>query len=386
MSRSASSERVAIVGAGIVGAACAYELARLGLSIVVIESGRPGGGATAACMGHVVVMDDSEAQFALGRDSQLRWDALAEQMPELVERELCGTLWVAEDDEEMTAVRSKHDFYSRRGVATEVLDQQALREAEPELRPDLLGALRVPGDSVVYPPNAVDWLMDEARKVAEEHGATFELLCNTPAAQAGSGFVVLRSGRQIDADWIVLCAGQAALELLPDGLPAHGIRPRKGHLVITDRRPGFCRHQLVELGYLKSAHSAGAGSVAFNLQPRATGQMLLGSSRQFGRDTAEVELDIVRRMIDRGKHFLPRLGELQAVRMWAGFRPATDDHLPLIGPVPELDGVLLAAGHEGLGITTSLGTAALIAHHVTGAAAAVDPSPYLPSRSGAGHG
>ena len=386
MSAGAPSGRVLVIGAGIVGAACAHELARRGHSVTVIEAGRPGGGATAACMGHVVVMDDSEAQFALGRYSQRLWDELAQRMPEAVERDLCGTLWVAEDDEEMAAVHAKQAFYSERGVEVEVLDQQALREAEPELRPQLLGALRVLGDSVVYPPTAVEWFLKQAAHHADEHGKTFELLCGEPVVRVSECRALLRDGRQLDGDWVVVSSGQTALDLLPGALPGHAIRPRKGHLVITDRRPGFCRHQLVELGYLKSAHSAGDSSVAFNLQPRATGQMLLGSSRQFGRDSAEVELDIVQRMVERGRHFLPRLGELRVVRMWTGFRPATDDNLPLIGPVPGHESLLLAAGHEGLGITTSLGTARLIADHVTGARAEIDPAPYLPSRAGGHHG
>ena len=68
------SVEVAIVGAGIVGAACAYELARAGLRTIVVDRGFVGGGATAAGMGHIVVMDDSDAQFALTRYSQELWD------------------------------------------------------------------------------------------------------------------------------------------------------------------------------------------------------------------------------------------------------------------------------------------------------------------------
>ena len=68
--------------------------------------------------------------------------------------------------------------------------------------------------------------------------------------------------------------------------PGLEVKKRKGHLVITDRYPNFLRHQLVELGYLKSAHSLTADSVAFNIQPRKTGQLLIGSSRQFDVDDA----------------------------------------------------------------------------------------------------
>jgi glycine/D-amino acid oxidase-like deaminating enzyme len=96
------------------------------------------------------------------------------------------------------------------------------------------------------------------------------------------GGVVLEDGSRLSAGRSVNATGPWSPELLP-GLP---VRKRKGHLVITDRYPHFVHHQIVELGYLKSAHSLGKDSVAFNIQPRQTGQMLIGSSRQFDVDTA----------------------------------------------------------------------------------------------------
>ena len=118
----ARSYDVVIIGAGILGAACARECARAGLAVAVVESGVVGGGATAAGMGHVVVMDDSEPQFALTRYSQTLWKELAGELPREVEYAPCGTIWVAADEEEMTEVRRKERFYAERGVATEVLD------------------------------------------------------------------------------------------------------------------------------------------------------------------------------------------------------------------------------------------------------------------------
>jgi glycine/D-amino acid oxidase-like deaminating enzyme len=112
-----SSFDVAIVGAGIVGAACARECALQGLRVAVIERDVIGGGATAEGMGHIVVMDDSEAQFALTRYSQLLWHELAAEWPATAEYEQCGTLWVAADEEEMAEVYRKRDFYGARGVA-----------------------------------------------------------------------------------------------------------------------------------------------------------------------------------------------------------------------------------------------------------------------------
>jgi 4-hydroxy-tetrahydrodipicolinate synthase len=183
---------------------------------------------------------------------------------------------------------------------------------------------------------------------------------------------------ELRAERLIHALGADATALRPE-LP---IRRRKGHLVITDRYPGFVHHQLVELGYLKSAHSSTADSVAFNVQPRATGQLLIGSSRQYGAEHSEVDQNILTAMLARTARYLAAASSLSAIRVWTGFRAATPDKLPLIGPVPGDSTLWLAAGHEGLGITTSLATAELLACAFTGTAPAISPEPYLPSRFG----
>jgi D-hydroxyproline dehydrogenase subunit beta len=361
---------VVIVGAGIVGAACAFELASEGLRVLVIDEGFPSTGATGAAMGHIVVMDDSEAQFAITRYSQILWDDLRDQLPAAVEFDPCGTLWVAADEEEMAEVRRKFDYYRERGVNAEILDSQQVRDAEPRLRAPLTGALRVPGDSVVYPPCATGFLLQKARELGARiiHGG--------PVAAIGAGTARLADGTVLAAAFIINAAGQSAPQL-SRGI---SIKPRKGHLVITDRYPNFLRHQVVELGYLKSAHSLTADSVAFNVQPRKTGQILIGSSRQYGAQNSTVDESILARMLQRAFEYMPDLNSLSAIRVWTGFRPATPDKLPLIGPSPEDPSVLVAAGHEGLGITTSLATAKLICAQILGQRPAIPVQPYLPSR------
>jgi len=158
-----------IVGAGIIGAACAAACARGGLKVLVIERGHLGGGATAAGMGHLVVMDDSEAQFALTHYSRTLWHELRPQLPDDVEFDACGTLWVAADEAEMVEVRRKEKFYSARGVRVEVLDAKGVAGAEPNLRPGLAGGLRVTDDAVLYPPCAARFFLEQAQR----HGAEF---------------------------------------------------------------------------------------------------------------------------------------------------------------------------------------------------------------------
>jgi D-hydroxyproline dehydrogenase subunit beta len=361
---------VLVIGAGIVGAASAFVLAREGYEVEVVDAGCVAGGTTAAGMGHIVVMDDSEAQFALTAYSRGLLAELAPSLDERCELDVCGTLWVAEDDEQIAAMRAKAAWYEARGVATEMLDDRALADAEPNLRTGLAGALRVPDDAVVYPPGLAAWFLTQAR-------ASGARVRTGAAVEAVGPHEVTIAGSRHAADHVILAAGAAALRLVPQ-LP---IVPRKGHLVITDRYPGFCRHQLVELGYLASAHTMTAASVAFNLQPRRTGQMLIGSSRELVDWDASIARDVVHRMLARAVSFMPALGGLSTIRTWTGFRPATADKLPLIGAWEDVPGLWIAAGHEGLGITTALGTAHLLADQLADRTPAIDAAPFAPARA-----
>jgi D-hydroxyproline dehydrogenase subunit beta len=366
---------VAIVGAGIVGAACAAECARRGMRVILLDRDAIGAGATAAGMGHIVVMDDSEAQFALTRYSQRLWQEMRPELPDDAEYEQCGTIWVAVDDEEMAEVQRKHDYYAEHEVATEVLDAQVLHNLEPNLGSGMKGGLLVPEDGVLYPPCAARFCAQRA----QELGAKVRL--GSYVQHIWPGRVALEDGSEVQAEFVVNAAGAAAPALTP-GLE---VKKRKGHLVITDRYPGFVRHQLVELGYLKSAHSLSSDSVAFNVQPRRTGQVLIGSSRQYGAEHREVDHGILVQMLQRAQEYMPGLAQMSTVRTWTGFRAATPDKLPLIGPSTFDKSVWLATGHEGLGITTSLGTARILVDQMTGAKPEIPIEPYLPSRVGMEH-
>jgi glycine/D-amino acid oxidase-like deaminating enzyme len=209
---------------------------------------------------------------------------------------------------------------------------------------------------------------------AQKHGAILQL--GAGVRKIGENRVLMDDGVEIRGETIINTAGAWSSELTP-GI---NVKKRKGHLVITDRYPGFLRHQLVELGYLKSAHSLNADSVAFNVQPRRTGQILIGSSRQFGAEHKEVDHAMIVRMLHRAQQFMPALSPMSVVRVWTGFRAATPDKLPLIGRWPHDKSVFLATGHEGLGITTSLATAKLVADQITGSKSQIAREPYLPSR------
>ena len=373
-----------VIGAGIVGAACAYELCQRGLQVLVVDDGPSG--ATQAGMGHLVVMDDNPAELALSSVSLAIWRDWLARMDSSCGYSHCGTLWIAADEEEMQAAAEKHKRLQAAGIGCTLIDADALAKLEPALRRGLAGALQVASDGVVYAPNAARWLLGQGghQGPGSQGGHEANLV------KSAGGIRVLRAqvrtledGRVCLADCstrsaphIVLAAGLRATALCPE-LP---LQAKKGHLAISARYPSMVRHQLVELGYVKSAHERSGTSVAFNVQPRPTGQLLIGSSRQFDTTDSAIEVPILARMLRRASHYLPGLDALQIIRSWTGFRAATPDGLPLIGPHPQRPGLWLALGHEGLGVTTATGTAHLIAAGICASASALDGSAYLPAR------
>lgn len=114
------------------------------------------------------------------------------------------------------------------------------------------------------------------------------------------------------------------------------------------------------------------------MQPRLTGQILIGSSRQFGNEETGVDQAVLSAMLRRAALYLPAIGSLNVLHTWTGFRAATPDKLPLIGPATGDATLWLATGHEGLGITTALATAEFLAAAFTGKKTDIAPKPYLP--------
>ena len=367
---------VAIVGGGIIGCACALAAVQAGLGVALFEARRIGAGATAAAMGHLVVIDDDPAELALARLSMSLWAQWAGWRH--IERRTTGTLWLAETAAQRDAAHAKLARLNAAGWPAEWLDGAALARAEPRLARDLAGALRVHGDEVAFGPEMAAGLAAEVRA---RGGVVHEM---RPVERLTDDGLLLADGTRVAAAHVLLAAGCDSVRLWP-AASALALRPRKGQLAITDRYPGYVRHALVELGYIDSAHGSADDSVAFNAQPRASGQVLLGSSRSFADRSPQVDAALLGRMARRAQRFLPDIGQLQMLRSWAGFRPATPDGRPLIGRIPmhgRAGGATpwVATGHEGLGLTTATGTARVWLDLLLERAASIDPAPYAPDR------
>ena len=362
---------VVVVGAGIVGAAVARASAQAGLRTLLVEQEARGGqGTTGAATGHLVTLGETPAQLTLTRFALECWRRESARLPPSVHYLRRGTLWVAETPTKAERARRQAAELRAHAVEARWVPGEELRTLEPVLRPGLEGGLLVPGDGGVDPVAVTDHLLKEFGAL----GGTLRSECRVSFRKEKG--LVDEAGTPLPSDRIVLATGHGTSGLLP-GCP---VRPRKGTLISVRLPSGPPRHQVLELGYQSGTVPGAPDSITFNLHPRADGSVVVGSSRQWEPQDLSVDPDVVAAIFRRAETFVPGLRDAPRDRSWSGLRPSTPDLLPLLGVWPPDPRVLLATGHEGLGITTAFATGEILGALLTGKAPPVPLGPFLPAR------
>ncbi len=358
---------VVVIGGGIVGAACAYYLTAAGLDIHLVERDFPVSGTSRACDGLILLWDKAPGpELELGQASAAMWAGLIQILEFDFEYVRRGTVLLAENGEAMAAGHAKARMMSAAGVRAELLDNAGLRSLEPNLAPDLAGGVFFPDDAQVDARRATLAFIAAARRqgLILHSGAEVTAVRQAPDGRVSS--VVTASG-EIATDSVVCAAGvwsNRVAQFVGIELP---VRPRKGHILVTAKVPGLIHHPLLEGGYVSTVQAAGEGlQAALVAELTASGTLLLGSSREFAGYDRTVSLAVIRAIAGRAVRFLPSLAGKGVIRSYAGLRPWSPDHLPVIGPVAGVPGFYVATGHEGAGICLAPITGQLIAAWITG--------------------
>jgi D-hydroxyproline dehydrogenase subunit beta len=372
---------VVVIGAGIIGAACAYYLSSAGVDVHLVEGRFPASGTSRACDSLILAFDKSAgAELELSQASAALWTGLAHTLDMDFEYERHGSLWLFESVENMNAALGKARSFQAAGVQLQILDARDVHSLEPGLAPDVAGGYFFPDDAQVDARRATLALLSAAR----QRGLT--LHANAPVTaveRASNGRIVrlvTRAG-EIMTDTVVCAAGVWSNEvsrLVGLELP---IRPRKGHILVTAKIPRLVRHPLLEAGYTSTVQSASQDlQVALVAEMTAGGTLLLGSSREFAGLDRAVSLQVMQAIAARAVRFLPALAQVGVIRSYAGLRPWSPDHLPLVGPVGAAPGFYLATGHEGAGIGLAPITGRLVADCITGASLPAFAAQVRPDR------
>ena len=362
-----------VIGAGVIGLACAWRASERGARVCVLERDRPAAGASGVAAGMLAPVGEAswgeERLLTLNFESLRRWPDFAEQLQAEAQLETgfvqSGALHVALDRDEAEELRRRYELHERLGLESTWLSGSECRRLEPGLATAARGGAHVPGEASVDPRRVVAALLAalDSRKVEVHSGA------DVVAAErrSGSWRVQAANGDEFEAPSLVLAAGcwSGQAKWVPGGVPP--VRPVKGEILTlggTTEEPVCDRIVAGERVYMV---------------PRADSRLIVGATvEERGFDT-RVTAGGVHELLREAYRLIPEVAELELVEASAGLRPGSPDNAPLIG-TSDVEGLLIATGHFRNGVLQAPVTADSIAALLTGDRGPVDLDPFSPQR------
>ncbi|KAF7825887.1 FAD-dependent oxidoreductase [Senna tora] len=412
---------VVIVGAGVIGLTIARQfLIGSDLSVAVVDKAVPCSGATGAGQGYLWMVHKTPGSelWDLTMRSHNLWNKLAESLCEQGMNPLeelgwkkTGSLLVGRTSAESDMLKKRVKQLSEAGLKAEYLGSSDLFDKEPALLVDKdSGAAFLPDDCQLDAHRTVAYI-EKANKNFASKGRYVEFYNEPVKCFISSGSngevqgVETINNTLYSKKAVIVAAGCWTGSLMHDLVKKWGmelnvpVKPRKGHLLVLENFSSLqLNHGLMEVGYVdhQSASSSQISgsetdhgrtlSVSMTATVDAMGNLLIGSSREFVGFNTDLDESIVNYIWKRAGDFFPTLRSLSLSDIGAnrnvriGLRPYMPDGKPVIGPVPGLSNVYLAAGHEGGGLSMALATAELVTDMVLGHPGKVDNAPFSVQR------
>ena len=379
---------VIVVGGGIIGSSVACQLTKKGQKVLVIErkdSASGSAGATDGVVGYHTKKPGVQLDLAV--QSIAMFKTLEEELGMDIEFEdCCGGMQPVEDKDQWDILSAIVEEQKKSGVDIRMISAEEACALEPNLNPDIYGALYCPHSCGVNPIK----LTFAYRSAAVRGGA--EYMNNTEVTafiiEDGCCKGVVTPKGEFRANYVVNCCGSWAGEtakLAGLDLP---IKPRKGQLAITEPIGPFMTSMMQCARYnvikfrpetIKDQTVLKLGA-SMSIGQTKDGGIEIGATREFVGFEDENTFEAIEAMMKRAARFFPALKEVSVVRYFSGFRPYTPDGLPMLGKVDALPGFVMAAGHEGDGIAMSPITGKLIAEIIVDGAPSYNIDPFSPNR------
>ncbi|HDX9651257.1 glycine/D-amino acid oxidase-like deaminating enzyme [Bacillus sp. RC251] len=358
---------VLIIGGGIIGCSIAYYTSKYGRDVTIIEKGEFVSGTSSRCDGNILAIDkDPGFDSQMSLVSQRLVTDLSEELEHSFEYRAPGSILVCESDEEMEAALQWVNRQKEAGLPFRMLDRKDIRAESPFFADDLLGGLECATDSTVNPYLLAFSLLAESKKFGTKvfnHTEVKEM-----KRDIDGSFIVETTNGTFTAKQVVNAAGVWAPkigEMLDVNIP---IEPRKGHIIVASRQQHVGCRKVMEFGYLISKFGGKRKvdaltekyGVALVFEPTESQNFLIGSSREFVGFHTRINNEVIKCIANRAIRFYPKMADMMVIRSYAGLRPWTEDHLPIISRVEHIPNYFIAAGHEGDGISLAAVTGKVI--------------------------
>lgn len=372
-----------VVGAGIVGACAAFELAQRGHRVTLLDRAGVATGTTGLGEGNVLCGDkDAGPELELTIAGLAVYRELEERLGAEAGIRRKGSLIVHPDARTWAAEPARMARLAGAGVASRLVDPDELRGLEPALTGPIHGASHFPGDLQCDPRAIARALARRAQALGGE--VRTDAPVDEIAVEGGRVAGVRVAGELLAADTVVLAAGPWSAPLADGAGLRLPVAPRKGQLArvrLPESDEQFLRHKLVDGDYLLSvASTAGHRQISTVVETTADGAVIVGSSRERSGFDPAVDLALATAMRDRAARLIPSLASCPIDDVWVGFRPWLPDHLPAIGASRAVPGLIVGTGHEGSGVALGPVTGRLLAEVICGELPAIDLAPFDPDR------
>jgi len=367
---------VVVIGGGVAGAAITYFLTRKNVEVILVEKGAIASGTSGRCEGDVLICDKEPGfDSRLGKLSQDLFPQIAQELDYDIGWTQKGSLLAIENEEEMEVAKTFCARLAAEGLPVRILDRHEVREVEPHLAEDIVGGMETDGDGSLYPMGLVYGLVSDAKKRGAQiltHNAVLDIKRD----RSGSIARVITQQEEIITPQVVNAAGIWAPfigKMVGLDIP---IRPRQGQMLVSERTFPVGPRKVMEFGYMMAKFEGESYTrkvtpemekfgVALVFEPTEAQNFLIGSSRRFVGEDTSCDVEVLRAMAQRAIRFFPVIKDINIIRSYAGLRPYTPDHLPIVSET-EVPGFYVAAGHEGDGIGLSLITGKLVTQMICG--------------------
>lgn len=382
MSRGAD---VIVVGGGVIGSATAYYLAKEGLDVCLVDRGDVGSGTSSACDGNVLATDKEpgfDSQMTL--KSQLLFRDLQDELGYDFEYRQRGSTLAIEDEEQEMVGR---DWVSRQvaaGLPMRYVEREEVHDLEPMIADDIIGLVECASDLSLNPMALVFAFVRAAERLGarivrfrEVKGILRDVKGAVRGVDTADGPLAAKTAVLAAGVWSPFIAKTVGLDL--------PVIPRKGAILVSERTFEVGRRKVMEFGYLMTKFGGGCArrvepemdryGIALVFEPTPHGNFLIGSSREFVGFDRTCTSEVLALMARRAIRFFPIIKDIKVIRSYAGLRPYTPDHLPIVSPVDGVPGLYVATGHEGDGIGLSPITGKVISEMITGKPTSIPVEP-----------
>ena len=379
---STKTPEVIVIGGGVIGSSIAYHLARKHVPVLLIEKQIPAAGSSGSCDGAVLLQSKKHGmhlQMAIA--SAKMFMELDEQLPLPIEFERKGSMVVIEHEAELEVMKNFVSQQRQHGVDVSFLEVKEARELAPALAESIAGATFSPGDCKINPIRLNLAFLEGAKKQGAQVRVGEEVVHIEVKDSRIRG--VTTSENSYPCRMVVNAAGVLAPhvgQMIDMDVP---ITPRRGQILVTRAVEPLVSCCMLSAGYIVAkfnpqfAHQSGSG---VSIDQTAKGNILIGSTREFVGHDRKTTFPGLTRIARRARQLIPSLGSLDVIRSFAGLRPYTPDGLPILGKVEQVEGLIMAAGHEGDGIALSPITGELISQLITCEEPSVSMEPFRHSR------